>query len=134
MTTPQRIGVRWFLTGVAMAVFVLLIMKWRDFPGIMTNDSVAAVALSILATVQFGLIMPITCVVMHYRSGAYNFFNALLLLIGFTVAVGAIIAWSGAIFFGLLYVLLTSGILSVLYLVTCALHNRMHEPPNKNHP
>jgi hypothetical protein len=134
MTTSKRSGIFWFSLGVATALFVLLIMKWRDVPGIIESDSIATLVLGTLATVQFGLVMPITCIVIRYRSGAYNFFNALLLLLGFTLAVGAIVTWSGAYFLALLYVLITSGILSALYLLTCALHNRMHEPTTKNRP
>jgi hypothetical protein len=135
MSQQQRLGLSWFFGGVLLSALVVGILTLRDFGALAsTSDHAAALVLGVLATVQFGIIMPITCILIRYRGSWYNFFHALLFLLGFTVATGAIVAWSGSWFFALLYVCISSGILAAFYLLTCELHKRMHRPEYKNRP
>lgn len=135
MTILQRYSAHsWFAGGIILAIILFGILSVRDISGLTSTDHTAALILGILATVQFGIIMPITCIYLRFKNGQYNFFNAFLLLLGFTLGVGVIVAWGGQLFFALLYVFLTGGILSALYLVTCELHKKMEEHPTKNRP
>lgn len=128
MTAPQRLGVRWFFYGALLSIFVLAIMRVRDIELLVHgSDTIAALVLGILATVQLGIMMPTICIIMRYRADAFNFWNALLLLIGFTVGSSAIVAYYGSYFFALVYVVVSSGMLTAFYLLTHALHRRIHE-------
>jgi hypothetical protein len=135
MSQQQRLCLSWFLGGALLSILLVGILTLRDFGALSASeDSAAALALAVFATVQFGIIMPITCVAIRYRRNEYNFFHALVLLLGFTVATGGIIAWSGSWFFALLYVCISTGILAGLYLLTSTLHKKMYEDHTKNRP
>lgn len=133
MSKIQRLEFGWFLGGTALAILLLVITPIRNFPMLLSDDSPAGLILLVLATVEFGIIMPITCVFFRFRREEYNFFQALLFLLGFTLGAGLVLAYSGAYLLALAYVVSSSVLLAVLYRLTHELHNRIErikkDPP-----
>jgi hypothetical protein len=135
MTSSQLLGIKWFACGVLCSMLVLSIMHVRNVELLISGvDGGAVLALGILATVQFGVVMPVTCVLVRYHRDRFNFWNAFLLLLGFTIGGGMLVVFYGYFFLALLYMFISSGILTALYLFTHTLHHRMNDPKNKNHP
>lgn len=129
----QRLEYGWFVGGILLAFMLLMITPIRDLSILLSDDSPAGLILLVLATVEFGIIMPIACVFFRFHREEYNFFQALLFLVGFTVGAGLVIAWNGAYLLALAYVVLSTALLAILYRLTHALHNRIErikkDPP-----
>lgn len=134
MTKRALLGWQWFVFGLTLALLVFGVMEWRNIPGLVTEDKAAAFVLGVLGTVQFGILMPITCIIGRYHAERFNFFNAFLLFIGFTVGTGLTVGYFGAYFIALLYLLISTGILAGFYVITCELDRRIEKQPQKNRP
>jgi hypothetical protein len=125
MVQQRYSRISWFVFGVFTALVSAYVFDVPALNGIARSEGLAALVLGVLLTSQFGIIMPTICVFERYSSKRFNFFYALVFLLGFVFGIGIVFVWRGNISFALAYVTLTTGVLSAIYVLTKELHHRI---------